>query len=151
MSAELAEQGGDGALQLCRDISPSLGDWREADNGRPLRRYGTWQRWPYTYLFTEHAAPAALGVTYQLSRLSAARVDTGAHDFKTYLLDEAGMLVHVIEFLNVEASDIDSIRERLEVSLAFEVRHGFTIPNPEEFAEAENELRRGFMDGVTPL
>lgn len=116
-----------------------------------MQRYGTWQRWPYTYLFTEHAAPAVLGATYQLSRLSAAQVDTGLHDFKAFFLDDTGTLVHVVEFPQVSASDVGSIREKLEVSLAFEVRHGFTVPNSEEFVEVEDELRRGFMDGVRPL
>jgi hypothetical protein len=150
MAAELAEQVGDGGIvQLCRGISVSLGEWQEGDDVA-RQRSGTWQRWPFTYVFTEHAAPSRMGATYHLGRLSAQRVDTELHEFKGFYLDASGSLLHVVG-LEVAPSELDRFREQIAGSIAFEVEHGFTAPSPEDYAEVEAELRQGFMDGVTPL
>lgn len=150
MSAELAEGGESDTVQLCRGMSPSLGELRQQERGRPAQRSGTWQHWPFTYMFVEYVEPSPTGATYQLSRLSAQRIDTGLHDFKGFFLDDGGALLHVVE-LHVDTELIANGSEAIADSVAFELEHGFTVPSPEDFIEVEVELRRGFMDGVTPL
>lgn len=130
--------------------------WQDGADGSGFdyERSVTWAKRPNRYMLTEHAnekkrvlrASKLNTCIFNLSVLSATRVDTGEHDFTRYFVLPDDSVYTVNSW--VGAVEDSATAERLVSEFNFVLDNGLMAPNSEDLLVLEYALKNAELDGV---